>query len=95
MELNGDPCLDVENVGDPRKGIITSRLFGKAVTDYKDLSEAIAQFISTAAEKLRAQNSVASLLHVTLRTNKYSDYKANMNTVLNSPCTCQQPIRLI
>lgn len=76
MELNGDPCLEVENIQDPRKGIMTSRSFGKAVTNYNDLSEAIAQFISISAEKLRAQNSVASLLHVTLRTNKYSTYKS-------------------
>ncbi|MGM0546013.1 MAG: Y-family DNA polymerase [Bacteroidota bacterium] len=76
MELNGDPCLEVENIQDPRKGIMTSRSFGKAVTNYNDLSEAIAQFISISAEKLRAQNSVASLLHVTLRTNKHSTYKS-------------------
>ena len=76
MELNGEACLNVENVQEPRKGIMTSRSFGKAVTNQEDLSEAIAQFISIAAEKLRAQKSVASLLHVTLRTNKYSDYKS-------------------
>jgi DNA polymerase V len=76
MELNGQPCLEVENIGNPRKGIMTSRSFGKAVTNREDLSEAIAQFISIASEKLRAQNSVASLLHVTLRTNRYSNYKS-------------------
>ena len=85
MELNGDPCLDVEKAGDPRKGIMTSRSFGKAVTDYDDLSEAIAQFVSIAAEKLRAQNSVASLLHVTLRTNKYSDYKSKYKYGIEFP----------
>lgn len=85
MELNGDPCLDVEQVSDPRKGIMTSRSFGKAVTDYDDLSEAIAEFVSIAAEKLRAQNSVASLLHVTLRTNKYSDYKSKYKYSIEVP----------
>ncbi len=76
MELNGQPCLSVEHIEDPRKGIMTSRSFGKAVTNREDLSEAIAHFISIAAEKMRAQKSVASLLHVTLRTNKYSNYKS-------------------
>lgn len=76
MELNGEACLNVESIQEPRKGIMTSRSFGKAVTNRKDLSEAIAQFITIAAEKLRAQNSVASGLHVTLRTNKYSNYKS-------------------
>lgn len=85
MELNGDPCLEVENVSDPRKGIMTSRSFGKAVTDPEDLSEAIAQFISIAAEKLRAQNSVTSLLHITLRTNKYSTYKSKYKYGIELP----------
>jgi DNA polymerase V len=85
MELNGQPCLEVENIGDPRKGIMTSRSFGKAVTNKEDLSEAIAQFISIAAEKLRAQNSVASLLHVTLRTNKYSNYKSKYKYSVEFP----------
>ncbi|MEL7832357.1 Y-family DNA polymerase [Fodinibius sp. Rm-B-1B1-1] len=85
MELNGQPCLEVENISDPRKGIMTSRSFGKAVTDREDLSEAIAQFISIAAEKLRAQNSVASLLHVTLRTNKYSNYKSKYKYGIELP----------
>jgi DNA polymerase V len=85
MELNGNPCLDVESVGDPRKGIMTSRSFGKAVTDYDDLSEAIAQFVSIAAEKLRAQNSVASLLHITLRTSKYSNYKSKYKYGIEFP----------
>lgn len=76
MELNGNPCLDVENVSDPRKGIMTSRSFGEAVTNPEDLREAVAQFISIAAEKLRAQKSVTSMLHVTLRTSKYSNYKS-------------------
>lgn len=76
MELNGEPCLEVKNIEDPRKGIMTSRSFGKTVTDYEDLSEAIAQFISIAAEKLRGQNSVASFLNITLRTNKHSNYKS-------------------
>ncbi|WP_440999479.1 Y-family DNA polymerase [Fodinibius sp. SL11] len=85
MELNGEPCLEIENIVDPRKGIMTSRSFGKAVTDFGDLSEAIAQFTSIAAEKLRAQNSVASLLHVTLRTNKYSDYKSKYKYGMEFP----------
>lgn len=85
MELNGKPCLEVENTSNPHKGIMTSRSFGKAVTDREDLSEAIAQFIGIAAEKLRAQYFVASLLHVTLRTNKYSKYKSKYKYGISYP----------
>lgn len=89
MELNGKPCLEVENVSDPRKGIMTSRSFGEAVTDLHDIKEAAANFVSIAAEKLRAQNSVASVLSVMLRTNKYADprsrYKFGMERTLHMP----------
>ncbi|MCW9708604.1 Y-family DNA polymerase [Fodinibius salsisoli] len=85
MELNGQPCLDIEDTNEPRKGIMTSRSFGEAVTAADDLQEAVAQFISIAAEKLRAQQSVASLLHITLRTNKYSKYKSKYKYSIEYP----------
>lgn len=88
MELNGQPCLDIENADNPRKGIMTSRSFGKAVTRLTDLREAVAEFISIAAEKLRAQQSVTSMLHLTLRTNKYATeyrYKYGIDVPLSNP----------
>lgn len=71
-ELNGEPCLEVSNHTDARKGIMTSRSFSNAVTELFDLQEAVANFVSIAAQKLRAQQSVASLLTITLRTSKYA-----------------------
>lgn len=88
MELNGQSCLEIENVANPRKGIMTSRSFGKPVTELEDLQEAIAEFISIAAEKLRAQRSVASLVYLTLRTNKYAAkdrYKYSVEIPLSTP----------
>ncbi|TYP91928.1 DNA polymerase V [Fodinibius salinus] len=85
MELNGQPCIDIEHRTDPRKGIMTSRSFGKAVTELQNLKEAVAAFTSIAAEKLRAQKSVSSLLHVTLRTNKYSNYNSQYKYGIEIP----------
>lgn len=89
MELNGEPCMEIEGVSDSRKGIMTSRSFGEAVTDVEDIKEAVASFTSIAAEKLRAQSSVATVLSVMLRTNKYSDlrsrYKFGMERTLHVP----------
>ncbi len=89
MELNGQPCLDMENSTDSRKGIMTSRSFGEAVTDIEDMKEAVASFVSIAAEKLRAQKSVASVVSVMLRTNKYTDrysrHKFGMEINLKMP----------
>lgn len=71
-ELRGKPCLTVEQTVEPRKGILSSRSFGQPVRNRDDLNEAVTLFASRAAEKLRAQHSVAGTITVTLVTNKYS-----------------------
>jgi len=90
MELNGEPCTGITERTDTRKGIMTSRSFGEAVTALKDIREAVANFVSMAAQKLRAQHSVASLLSVTLRTSKYaagapSTYKRTLTVSFPTP----------
>lgn len=72
-ELRGKPCLTVEQTVEPRKGILSSRSFGQPVRNREDLYEAVTLFASQAAEKLRAQYSVASTISVTLETNKYAN----------------------
>ena len=66
MELQGTPLLKLAEVPPPKKGIISSRSFGKVVTELGELKEAIASFIAIACEKLRAQASTASRLSVFL-----------------------------
>jgi DNA polymerase V len=50
---------------------LSSRSFGQPVKNRDDLKEAVTLFASRAAEKLRAQKSVAGTIAVTLVTNKY------------------------
>lgn len=90
MELNGESCLEVSDRADARKGIMTSRSFGQAVTELSDIREAVANFVSIATQKLRAQQSVASVLSVTLRTSKYarhapSKYKHGLTVNFPAP----------
>ncbi len=75
LELNGFPCSGLSSGRDSRKGILTSRMFGKPLYELNDVQEAVATFISRAAEKLRAQNSVASVVHVNLIGDKYEDIR--------------------
>lgn len=88
-ELRGEPCLSIEESSDQRKGILSSRCFGKPVKTLPDLCEAVAAFTSRAAEKLRAQSSVASQLSVVLVTDKYRNpgepYKFGRTVSLRSP----------
>lgn len=73
-ELRGRPCLTVEQTVEPRKGILSSRSFGQPVRNTEDLKEAVTLFASRAAEKLRAQESVANTITVTLVADKYADH---------------------
>ena len=54
-ELNGQPCLKLEDVAPVKKQIISSRSFGERIMDKQTMSEAIASYASRATEKLRQQ----------------------------------------
>jgi DNA polymerase V len=69
-ELNGTPCLQLESP-EPRKQIVSSRSFGRAVTGEWELREAVISYVSSAAEKLRDQGSLARGLQVFVQTNVF------------------------
>ena len=68
-ELRGLSCLDLEEVVPDRQQIMSSRSFGALVHDLADLEEAVASYVSRAAEKLRAQDALAGAIQVYIRTN--------------------------
>lgn len=96
LELHGISCIDLSSVAPPRKTIISSRSFGTPVTDLAQLKEAVASYISIAAEKLRHQKSTASLVTVYLTTNPFSSapFYANGSTAPVHPASSYTP-RLI
>lgn len=73
QELNGVPCIELEDAGTPRQQIMVSRSFGAAVTALEDLSESVAYFATTAAGKLRQDGSVAASVCVYLHTNSFKE----------------------
>lgn len=72
-ELRGLSCLPLEMCPPPKKGICCSRSFGKSVTTFKEMREAMAAHATRAAEKLREENSVAGVVQVFLMTNKFKE----------------------
>lgn len=72
-ELRGITCLPLELCPPPKKGITSSRSFGRAITDKREIKEAIAAYIATAAVKLRKQHSSTKYLTVFLMTNRFRD----------------------
>ena len=64
QELRGVSCLELEDMIEPKKQIMSSRGFGASVYELDELCEAVAFHTAIAAEKLRLQESVAAGIHV-------------------------------
>ena len=69
-ELRGVSCLSMEDAEDKRN-IGSSRSFGSSVFSKRELGEALAEFSSLAAEKLRAQKSVCYSVTAFIQTNYF------------------------
>jgi len=63
-ELKGESAIVMEEPLENKKMIATTRMFGIPVTELKDIKEAVATYTSRAAEKLRRQQSAASIVNV-------------------------------
>jgi len=72
-ELEEIPCLELQAVQPDRQQIISSRSFGRMVTDLPPLKEALSTFVANACAKLRAQDSHASIIQVFLQTNRFRE----------------------
>ena len=70
-ELRGISCLDLEEVTPEKKQIISSRSFGQPVLTFDELRESVATYMTRAAEKLRAQQSVCEAVQVFVMTNRF------------------------
>lgn len=71
LELRGVRCLDLERDIPDRKSIMASRSFGRPVTEFAELREAVASYTARAAEKLRRQNLATAHLMVFIETNRF------------------------
>lgn len=70
-ELQGEPCIALEESAAARKQIACTRSFGRPVTRLEDLIEAVSEFAGRAAEKLRQDGSHAGQVFVFIRTSPF------------------------
>lgn len=70
-ELNGIPCMELEEMPPDRKGVMASRSFGSPVEDLEELEEALANHVARASEKVRRFGLLATRMEVFLRTNRF------------------------
>lgn len=63
-ELQGQACIELEDAPAAKQQIACTRSFGHPVTELEDLIEAVSDFASRAAEKLRRQSGFAGQILV-------------------------------
>ncbi len=70
-ELQGMPCVQLEDVPAPKKQIACTRSFGRPVSDLAPLLEAVSEYATRAGEKLREQGSLSGQVLVFAHTSPH------------------------
>ncbi|BEP50501.1 Y-family DNA polymerase [Variovorax sp. V116] len=70
-ELQGLPCIEMDDAPAPKKEIACTRSFGHPIRELPPLVEAVSEFAARAAEKLRRQGSVAAMVLVFAHTSPF------------------------
>ena len=87
-ELQGLACIELELAPARKQEIACTRSFGHPVTRLEDLSEAVTEFASRAAHKLRGQGSLAGQVLVFVRTSPFrheAQYSRSISLPLRRP----------
>lgn len=97
LELQGTPCLSISDVGLAKQTIISSRAFGRPITQIEEMYEAISTYVGRAAEKLRRDGQAAGALTVYFHTNRHrpqdKQYQASRTVTL--PAASAETARLV
>jgi len=71
-ELRGVSCIGFSDGPPPKQAICSSKMFGDKLKDLAPIREAMASYVTRAAEKLRSQQSLCGAMQVTLQTQLHS-----------------------
>lgn len=81
LELNGESCIELDELTATKQQIICSRSFGQSITTLVQMREAVAHYTARAAEKLRGEKQQAKVLTLTIHTSRF---KAEPDNYTNS-----------
>ena len=74
-ELNGVSCIPLEKHPVVKKAICHARSFGREMSDFNMLYEAVANYAAGCARKLRKQKSCARIVTTYIETNRFKPQK--------------------
>lgn len=87
-ELQGQQCIGLEHEPPPKQEIAYTRSFGQPVQSLFELTQAVTEFASGAAAKLRLQNGKAGQINVFIHTSPFRQgpqYSRNATVPLRRP----------
>lgn len=95
-ELMGIACIEFNKPVEPKKEIMCSRSFGATISDLQTLKQVIANYVTNAAEKLRAQDSTCQEITVFAQTNPFNQSdQYYLNETLSLPAQTLDTRKLI
>lgn len=80
-ELRGIQCFAFSMNPQPKKSLAVTRSFGRAVTEWEDMREAVTAYATRAGEKLRRHGLKASAMQVFMHTNRFNNDPSYANQV--------------
>lgn len=84
-ELNGEPCIGLEQEPAAKKEIFVTRSFGHKTASEEELLRHISRYAAAAAEKLRTQNSFCCSLYIFAHTSEFKPGFYNNSVVMQLP----------
>ena len=96
-ELKGERCIRLELTTAAKQNICTSRSFGRYLTDKSIIAEAMSNFASRCAMKLRKDNTVCSVIQILLYTNRHKKDQPQyfVNKVITLPVPTNNSTEII
>ncbi len=96
-ELQGIPCISLEQNPPPKQSIATTRTFGRMVSSLAGLEEAVASFAESCAGKLRKDGLAAQRLMLFITTNFFREDlpQYSCNKVVQLPVPTADAVELV
>ncbi len=96
-ELRGEPCIELEEAPANKKSLVASRSFGRPVTTLREMQEAVASHMSSAAEKMGSQGLATANIIVFVETNRFrpQDPQYSNSQTVNLPIATSDTGRLV
>ena len=80
LELRGKSCIDLQESIPAKQSVTVSRSFGRLVSDKREVQEAVATYMIRAAQKLRKDHLLASVVTVFVSTSRYHEHQRYFNS---------------